>query len=151
MTKTKIIAENSNYKAIDIGPLKELSKHEFIHPKFKNIDKGRLFIGELLGTTGAEISFRELPAKTVIPFLHKHNKHEEIYIFLKGYGQFQVDTDVFMIKEGSIVKVSLDGSRTLSNDSEEPMIYMVVQSHADTLVRYNVMDGYRVEGEIKLN
>ncbi|MEN8228341.1 MAG: cupin domain-containing protein [Bacteroidota bacterium] len=144
MTKTKIIAENKNYKAIDIGSFDQLSKHEFIHPKFKNIDKGRLFIGELLQTTGAEISFRELPSNTKIPFLHKHHKHEEIYIFLKGSGQFQVDDEVFKIKEGSIVRVSMEGNRTLSNDSKEPMIYMVVQSQADTLAGYDVSDGYRV-------
>ena len=48
------------------------------------------------------------------------------------------------------MKVSLDGSRVLSNDSEKSMIYMVIQSHAGTLAAYNVEDGYRVKGEIKL-
>lgn len=151
MTKVKAISENKNYKAIDIGPLDQLSKYEFLHPKTGTLVKGRLFIGEILHTTGAEVSFRELPPKTAIPFLHKHHKHEEIYIFLKGKGRFQVDDDVFEIQEGSIVKVSLDGNRIFSNNSETPMIYMVIQSHADTLAGYNVSDGYRVEGEIKLN
>lgn len=150
MTKTRIIAENKNYKAIDIGSLNELSQHEFIHPEFKTVDKSRLFIGELLETTGSEISFRELPPNTVIPFLHKHNKHEEIYIILKGSGQFQVDSDIFKIQEGSVVKVSAAGNRTLSNDEDFPMIYMVVQSCSNTLKAYNVKDGCRVEGEIKI-
>ncbi|WP_238766784.1 cupin domain-containing protein [Maribellus maritimus] len=146
----KTTSENKNYKAVDIGPLAELAKHEFIHPKFKTTDKGRIFIGELLQTTGAEISFRELPAGTVISFLHKHIKHEEIYVFLKGSGQFQVDDDAFQISEGSIVKVSVHGSRALSSDSNEPLVYMVIQSHQNTLADYNVSDGYRVEGNLKL-
>ena len=151
MAKTRIISENKNYKAIDIGPMAKWSEHEFVHPKLKTTDKGRLFIGELLQTTGAEISFRELPAGTTVSFLHKHNKHEEVYIFLKGSGQFQVDDDIFNVKEGSIVKVALNGSRTLSSNAEGPVIYMVVQAHHNTLAGYNTSDGYRVEGEIKLN
>lgn len=150
MNKPQIIGNNKNYKAINIGPLDKLSKFNFLHPKFKTINKGRIFIGEILETTGSEISFRELPPKTKVPFLHKHHKHEEIYIFLKGMGEFQVDEDVFSIKEGSIVRVSTEGSRTLSNKSKKPMIYMVVQSHANTLAGYNVSDGYRGDGEVKL-
>lgn len=150
MTNPKIAGGNKNYKAIEIGPLNQLSGFEFIHPVTKQVDRSRLFIGEILETSGAEVSFREIPPGTVIPFLHKHETHEEIYIFLRGSGRFQVDDDVFPIKEGSIVKVTLDGSRTLCNDSEESMIYMVVQSRAGTLNGYNVSDGYRIEGTIKL-
>ena len=148
MPTTRIIAENQNFKAIDIGPLNQLSKHEFVHPVTKNTDKARLFTGEILHTTGAEVSFRELPPDTVVPFLHKHQTHEEIYIFLKGKGKFQVDKEVFPVREGSIVKVALDGNRTLCNDSDEIMLYMVVQARAGTLSGYNVSDGYRVKGEI---
>ena len=84
MKKTQIISEDKNHKAIDIGSFEDLSGFEFHHPKFSTVDPGRLFIGEILETTGSEISFRELPAKTKIGFLHKHKKHEEVYIFLKG-------------------------------------------------------------------
>ena len=150
MTKTITIAEGKNYKAINIGPLDRLPDHQFVHPLFKTIDKGRLFVGELLETSGAEVSFRELPAKTTIPFLHKHHQHEEIYIFLKGVGLFQADDNIFPVNEGSIIRVGTDVSRTLSNDAEEPMIYMVVQSHINSLAGYHVSDGYRVEGEIKI-
>jgi len=147
---TKVISEGNNYKAIDIGSFDQLSEYEFIHPRLGHTVKNKLFIGEILKSTGAEISFMELPSKTTITFLHKHKKHEEIYIFLKGYGQYQVDNNVFQIKEGSIVRVSPNGSRTLRNDSENFMIYMVIQSAADTLTGYDILDGYRVDGEIKI-
>lgn len=151
MEQPKIIAKSENFKAIDIGSFNQLSKYDFIHPKFKTVDHGRLFIGELLQTTGSEISFRELPPNTNIPFLHKHKNHEEIYIFLKGQGKFQVDDEVFNIREGSVVKVSPEGNRTLGNTSKEVMIYMVVQSKTLSLDKYNVLDGYRSEGKIKIN
>lgn len=145
------ISEGVNYKAIDIGSLNQLFDYSFVHPKLGHTVESKLFVGELLKSTGSEISFMELPAKTTVSFLHKHKRHEEIYIILKGNGQYQVDDDVFEIKEGSIVRVSPDGSRTLSNNSENSMIYMVVQAVADTLTGYNIADGYRLEGEIKLN
>jgi len=150
MKKTQIISEDKNHKAIDIGSFEDLSGFEFHHPKFSTVDPGRLFIGEILETTGSEISFRELPAKTKIGFLHKHKKHEEVYIFLKGAGRFQVDEEVFKVQEGSIVRVSPEGNRTLSNDSERKMVYMVIQAQAGTLNDYNVLDGYRTDGEVKI-
>ncbi len=146
----KKISEGENHKAVDIGSLNDLSGHSFIHPKLGHTVKNKIFLGEHLKSTGSEISFMELPPKTTVSFLHKHRKHEEIYIFLKGYGQYQVDDDVFQIKEGSVVRVSPDGSRTLGNDSEESMIYMVVQSLANTLDGYDISDGYRIKGEIKI-
>jgi mannose-6-phosphate isomerase-like protein (cupin superfamily) len=121
-----------------------LPDYSFVHPRLGHTVESKLFIGELLKATGSEISFMELPAKTTIAFLHKHNKHEEIYIFLKGYGQYQVDNDTFQIMEGSIV------SRTLRNDSESGMIYMVVQSTEKSLTGYDISDGYRIDGEIKI-
>ena len=145
-----LISEGLNYKAINIGPLARLTDHTFIHPKFGTKNEGRIFVGEHLRSTGSEISFRDLPAKTTITFLHKHRTHEEIYIILKGSGQYQVDEDIFRIGEGSVIRVSPDGSRTLCNDSGESMIYMVVQAAAETLKGYDVSDGYRVEGEINI-
>jgi mannose-6-phosphate isomerase-like protein (cupin superfamily) len=145
----KTISEGTNYTAIDIGALDKLSDYSFIHPKLGHTVESKLFVGELLKSTGSEVSFMELPSKTIVSFLHKHKKHEEIYIFLKGTGHFQVD-DVFPIKEGSLVRVSPNGSRTLSNSSENSMIYMVIQTVADTLNSYNISDGYRLEGEIKI-
>lgn len=145
----KQISSGKNFKAIDIGKLDELDQHEFVHPKLGTKDGSRLFVGEALGTKGSEISFRELAPGTTVPFLHKHYKHEEVYIFLKGCGQFQVDALVFDIKEGSIVKVDSGGSRSVRNNSDSPMIYMVLQATEGTLAEYNVLDGYRVEGEIK--
>ena len=146
----KTVSKGKNHKAINIGAIDSLSDYSFVHPKLGHTVENKLFIGELLEATGSEISFMELPARTTIDFLHKHKKHEEIYIFLKGNGQYQVDGEVFSIEEGSIVRVSPEGSRVLSNTSDEKMIYLVVQSVAESLAGYNIADGFRVQGEIKM-
>ena len=144
------IRSGKNHKAIDMGKFDELDKHQFVHPKFGTVDPARIFVGEQLETKGSEISFRKLAPGTTIPFLHKHHRNEEVYILLKGSGLFQVDNDILKIREGSIIKVAPEGSRSLKNTSEEHMIYMVVQAVEESLKDFNVMDGYRVDGEIKL-
>lgn len=146
----KNISEGENYKAVNIGSLSELKQHAFVHPKLGHTVESKVFVGEALNSTGAEVSFMELPAKTTVNFLHKHKQHEELYIFIKGEGNFQVDDEVFPIKEGSIVRVDPNGSRTLQNSSDEAMIYMVVQAVAGTINDHNIADGYRIKGEIKL-
>src|SRR5512138_1895043 len=102
-------------------------------------------------STGTEISFQILPPHTDIPFLHQHKNHEEIYIILKGTGQFQVDGDIFNIKEGSIIRVAPEGKRSFRNNSDYPMIYMRIQSQQNSLGDWVVSDGFRTPGEIPWN
>ncbi|WP_016775537.1 cupin domain-containing protein [Anaerophaga thermohalophila] len=144
--KTK--SSGKNYKAIEVGDLNKLSTYRFLHPKLKQEVEGKVFVGEALATTGAELSFTELPPKTTIPFLHQHRNNEEIYVILRGYGKFQVDDDVFDISEGSVIRVSPGGNRTLYNEASHPMVYLVIQARENSLVGYNISDGFRTEGQI---
>jgi len=89
-----------------------------------------------------------LPPNTDIPFLHQHKTHEEVYIILKGTGQFQVDHNIFNIKEGSIIRVAPDGKRSCRNNSDNPMIYMCIQAQQNSLGDYVVFDGFRTRGEM---
>lgn len=148
MKNIKIISEGPNHSAIDLGEYNNLMDYSYIHPKLNREVKGKVFVGESLKTTGAEISFQILPPKTDIPFLHKHKNHEEIYIVIKGSGQFQVDSTIINLKEGSLVSVSPDGKRTWRNNSEDPMIVMVIQTQEGTLDNHYIFDGFRVDGEI---
>ena len=52
----------------------------------------------ILNTTGAEISFQIMPPQADIPFYHKHRRNEEIYIILKGNGQFQIDGNILDVE-----------------------------------------------------
>jgi mannose-6-phosphate isomerase-like protein (cupin superfamily) len=148
MKEIPIISSGANFTAIGLGELDQLMDHSYIHPKLKQEVKGKVFIGEILKTTGVEISFQLLPPDTPIPFLHKHKAHEEVYIILKGFGQFQVDGQCFDVQEGSVIRIDPEGERTLRNNSNDPMVFMVIQSMAGSLDQHLIFDGYRVKGEI---
>ena len=84
MKNVKITSEGINHTAIELGLFDQLMNYSYMHPKRQQEVKGKVFIGELLKSTAAEMSFTIIPPKTEIPFMHQHNKHEEIYVLLKG-------------------------------------------------------------------
>jgi len=138
------IAEDKNYTAVNLGNLDELMEYSLIHKVNKQEIEGKVYLKEPTNATGSEISFNSLPPKTEQPYFHIHNKNEETYIILKGYGFFQVDGNCFEIKEGSVVRVAPDGVRGIRNDSDESMTYMVIQSKKNSLGEYSTDDGTRV-------
>lgn len=142
-TITKI-KEDRNYTAVDLGNLEELMQYSLIHKVNKQKIEGKVFLKEATNSTGTEISLNSLAAKTEQPYFHIHYKNEESYIILKGHGYFQVDDECFEIKEGSVIRVAPKGVRGIRNDSDETMIYMVVQSKENSLEEYTTDDGERV-------
>ena len=149
MKQIKELAEDTNYTAIDLGNLDELMKYSLIHPVNKQEIEGKVFLKDATKSTGSEISFNSLPPKSEQPYFHIHNKNEETYIILKGFGFFQVDGNCFDIKEGSVIRVAPDGVRGIRNSSNETMIYIVVQSKENSLEEYTTGDGTRVPFEPK--
>ncbi|QKF81725.1 cupin domain-containing protein [Halarcobacter ebronensis] len=139
------LSENRNYTAINLGKLEELMEYSLIHKVNKQKIEGKVFLKEPTNSTGTEISFNSLAAKTEQPYFHIHYKNEETYIILKGYGFFQVDDNCFEIKEGSVIRVAPNGERGIRNDSDETMIYLVVQSKENSLEEYTTDDGKRVD------
>lgn len=131
MKNAQIILKKTNVTAINLGNLNELEEYSFIHQE-KEI-KGKIFIKNLIKSTGNEISFSVLPPQNESPFFHIHNQNEEIYIFFKGEGYFQVDEDYFEVQEGSVVRVSPCGKRGIINPFNNPLIYVVIQSKANSL------------------
>jgi len=148
MKKIKITSEGINHSAIDLGIFNQLMDYSYIHPKLHQEVKGKVFVGEILKSTGAELSFTIIPPKTEIPFIHQHKRHEEIYVFLKGSGQFQVDESVFDVSEGSVIRVSPNGKRTYRNNSENTLIFMCIQCQNNSIDSYFIEDGFRADGEI---
>ena len=149
MKTIKKIKEDKNYTAVDLGSLDELMEYSLIHKVNKNKIEGKVFLKEATNSTGTEISFNSLAPKTEQPYFHIHYKNEESYIILKGHGFFQVDGECFEIKEGSVIRVAPAGVRGIRNDSNETMIYMVVQSKENSLEEYTTDDGQRVAFEPK--
>ena len=94
---------------------------------------GKVFLKDAIKLTGSEVSLTVYPPGASIPFFHSHKTHEEVYIVLNGEGEFQVDTDVFPIKEGSIIHVGTGGSRNLKNTGAAPMTVACFQSVENSL------------------
>lgn len=138
-SKISKIAENENYTAISVGHFSQIKNHSLNIGG--NESKGKVFVKDIAGLTGSELSFTSLPPKTELPFFHSHKQNEEIYIILKGQGEFQVDDDVFEVSEGSIVRVSTRGERSLYNSSDDELVYMVVQCKENSLEQYTMGDG----------
>lgn len=132
MKEIKTIASAANFSAISVGALNELGDYVLeLGPEVKI--PGKVFGGAALGATGSEFSFQVFQPGTESGFLHTHKNHEELYFFLSGKGEFQVDGEVFPIAEGSVVRVNPAGKRSVRNNGTTPLVMLCVQYRGNTL------------------
>lgn len=75
-----------------------------------------------------------------MPIYHQHQQNEEVYIFIQGKGQVQVDGEVIDVHEGSIVRIAPNGERTWRNNSDEPLLYIIIQMRENSLEQYGLGD-----------
>ena len=140
MKQIEKIATAANFTAVSVGKLSELSDYVLeLGPDVKI--PGKVFGGAALGATGAEFSFQMFQPGTETGFLHTHKTHEELYFFLSGRGEFQVDGQVFPVGEGSVVRVAPDGRRSVRNNGTEPLVMLCVQYRGETFTPDDAADG----------
>ena len=97
MKEIKKMATAENFSAISVGKLSELGDYVLeLSPEVKI--PGKVFGGAALQATGSEFSFQMFQPGTETGFLHTHKNHEELYFFLSGKGEFQVDGQVFPVE-----------------------------------------------------
>lgn len=78
MKQVKTVASATNFKAINVGKLNEVSDYVLeLGPEVKI--PGKVFGGQALGATGGEFSFQVFQPGTETGFLHTHKTHEELY------------------------------------------------------------------------
>ena len=132
MKQIETIAEGQNYKAVNVG--------SWMGPA---VIQGKVFVGQAVGTTGSELSFQTLVPGQDSGFLHSHKTHEELYIILKGEGEYQVDGNIFPVREGSVVRVAPEGKRALKNNGKENLTMLCIQykAHAFTEADSPMADG----------
>lgn len=120
----------------------------FFHPRLQKDVPGKLFLAEHLGLTSMELSLNRMEPGEEMKFLHRHRKHEELYLFIAGTGEFHVDGVSFPVQSGSAVRVSPPAARTWRNTGHEPLIFIVVQATAGTVSASSIQDGERAPGEM---
>lgn len=140
MKQIEKIAEAKNFSAISVGKLSELGEYVLqLGPDVKI--PGKVFGGAALQATGAEFSFQSFAPGTETGFLHTHKTHEELYFFLSGKGEFQVDGKIFPVAEGSVVRVAPAGLRSVRNKGTEPLVMLCVQYRGATFTSEDAADG----------
>lgn len=148
MKEIKTIASAANFSAISVGALNELGDYVLeLGPEIKI--PGKVFGGAALGATGGEFSFQVFQPGTESDFLHTHKNHEELYFFLSGKGEFQVDGEVFPIAEGSVVRVNPAGKRSVRNNGTTPLVMLCVQYRGNTFTSEDAADGVILNEEVK--
>ncbi len=130
MAEVGATSKGTHYTVAEAGDLGELEKKEFI--------------AQTLGFTGMQVSLnRALPGQAA-PYLHAHRQHEELYLFLGGTGEFQVDGDVLPVKPGTMIRVAPEGRRAWRNNSSGDLLFIVVQANVGSLTG---QDGIRLDGD----
>jgi mannose-6-phosphate isomerase-like protein (cupin superfamily) len=138
-----------NFTLARIGKPIDLTRYGVRHPALPDTIRGKLFLKEVLDLTAMEISYGLIPPQRSIPFYHKHQQNEEVYLFLSGAGDFQVDGQAVAIEEGTAVRVAPEGVRACRNTSDEPMFYIVIQAKSGSLEQWTGSDGVGVPGEVQ--
>lgn len=140
MKELKTIIKAEHATAVDFGHFDQLSDYVLeLGPEVKI--PGKVFGGQAVGATGGEFSFQSFAPGTETGFLHTHKNHEELYFFLHGKGEFQVDGQVFPIGEGSVVRVAPAGKRSVCNTGSEPLVMLCVQYRGNTFTSDDATDG----------
>lgn len=137
-----------NFAVVDLGSFSDLDRFSVEIPNVNLQVPGKLFLNQLLHLTSAEISLNKLAPGQSVPFYHKHRLNEEIYIFIKGNGEFQVEDRVFPVSEGTVVRVDCDGERCWRNYSDEDLYYITIQARAGSYEGGTSEDGVGVEKRV---
>ncbi len=140
MKEVKTIIKAENVTAVDFGKMSNLNEYVLeLSPEIKI--PGKVFGGAQVGATGGEFSFQSFAPGTESGFLHTHKTHEELYFFLSGKGEFQVDGEIFSVAEGSVVRVAPNGKRSIRNNGSEPLVMLCVQYRGETFTTEDATDG----------
>ena len=148
MKEIQKTAEAANFTAIQLGKMADIKDYVLeLGPDVKI--PGKVFGGAALKATGGEFSFQVFQPGTETGFLHTHKAHEELYFFLGGSGEFQVDGQVFPVSEGSVVRVAPAGKRSVRNNGNAPLVMLCVQYRGNTFTAEDAADGNILNEPVK--
>lgn len=100
----------------------------------------RVELHDLLGLTGAEISFNALPAGAGVPFVHAHKENEEIYIVTSGCGKAVIDGEELELSTNDVVRVAPAADRQFAASKTEGISYICIQVKENSLTNYTMTD-----------
>jgi mannose-6-phosphate isomerase-like protein (cupin superfamily) len=137
----------TNFTCVHAGPKEAWTEFRLEPPDVPRPAKGKMFLRNLLGSAGLEMSLNVVPPGKGIPFLHKHQENDEVYVIVGGRGQFLVDDECIDVEEGSTLRISPAASRAWRNNSDAPLYFLCIQYRADSVIQGGTLDGQGVEGK----
>lgn len=142
------IQNGTNYSMGHFGELKNFGQYVYNPQNLPGKYPGKLFLKQHLNLTGMEVSVNIMPAGSSIPFFHKHKANEELFICIKGNGEFMIDEDRFSIEEGTMIRIDPDAERVWRNCSGEDLVFIVVQCKVDSCESEFGYDGIGVKRDV---
>jgi mannose-6-phosphate isomerase-like protein (cupin superfamily) len=136
----------TNFTCFHAGPKEAWAQYRLEPSEVPLPARGKLFLRDVLGSAGLEISLNVVPPGKGMPFLHKHQQNEEVYVVVGGRGQFLVDGECIDVEEGSVLRISPPGARAWRNNSDLPLYFLCIQYRADGVIQGGTNDGQKVEG-----
>lgn len=133
MAAVKKIAENERFTAINVGKLADIGDYNVTDEKGEIQEPGKVYLQDSLKTIGSQLSYTVIMPGKAVSYFHVHHKNEEVYMVIKGQGEYQVDDVVFPICEGSIVRVGVEASRCYKNTGKDPLIMICYQTEQKPL------------------
>src|SRR6202023_2381405 len=94
-----------------------------------------------------EMSLNVVPPGKGMPFLHKHQENDEVYVVVGGRGQFLVDGECIDVAEGTVLRISPPGRGPWRKTSDARLFFLCLQYGADSVIEGGGADGKKVEGK----
>jgi mannose-6-phosphate isomerase-like protein (cupin superfamily) len=137
-----------NFQSKNYGALQNLNQYVFAREGTPINIEGKLFLGAELGLSSMEVSLNKDAAGNGMPFYHRHNRNEELYIFISGQGEMSIDDEIIPVQEGSVVSVQPEAKRAWWNTGDSDLTYIVIQAPVGALQGATLEDGEILEGAV---
>jgi mannose-6-phosphate isomerase-like protein (cupin superfamily) len=139
--------QERNFTCFHAGPKEGWTQYQLMPAAAPIPVKGKLFLRTLLGSAGLEMSLNVVPPGGAIPFLHRHEQNDEVYLVVGGRGQFLADGSCIDVSEGSVIRMSPPTVRAWRNNCDAPLYFVCIQYRSDSVVQGGTKDGRKVEGK----
>jgi uncharacterized cupin superfamily protein len=136
----------AHFTCFHAGPKESWAPFRLEPPQVPRATSGKLFLQDLLGSAGLEVSLNVVPPGKGTPFLHRHQQNDEVYIVIGGRGQFLVDGESIDVAEGSVIRMSPPAARAWRNNTDASLYFLCIQYRADSVIQGGTRDGLKVEG-----
>jgi mannose-6-phosphate isomerase-like protein (cupin superfamily) len=137
----------TNFTCFHAGPMEGWTEFRQEPPDVPVPTQGKLFLRNLLGSAGLEMSLNVVPPGQGMPFLHRHQENDEVYVVVGGRGQFLVDAECIDVADGSVLRISPPAARAWRDNTDAPLYFLCLQYRADSGIQGGTLDGQRVEGK----